>query len=169
LCHSDPQGDWAAAAVACGAKVIATSSRGEREIPVSQFFTGPFENALSLDEIATEAVFPPAKQGGYLKLERRIGDFATAGVALALEVSGGRVNKAGIALTGVGPRTLEAKSAADYLKSKSLSESVIDETAKLAAEAAQPRGDHRGSAEYKRHIIYTFTSRLLNQQLALAA
>jgi carbon-monoxide dehydrogenase medium subunit len=168
LCHSDPQGDWAAAAVACGAKIIATSSRGEREIPVKDFFTGPFENALAKDEIATEAVFPPAKQGGYLKLERRIGDFATAGVAIAIDLSGDRVNHAGLALTGVGPRTLEAKSAADYLKSKSLSASVIEEAARLTAEAAQPRGDHRGSSEYKRHIVYTFTNRLLTR-LALAA
>ncbi|HEX3827566.1 MAG TPA: xanthine dehydrogenase family protein subunit M [Sporichthyaceae bacterium] len=170
LCHSDPQGDWAAAAVACGAKVVATSARGEREIPVSEFFTGPFENALALDEIATEAVFPSAKgmQGGYLKLERRIGDFATAGVAVALEVTGDRVTRAGLALTGVGPRTLEATGAAEYLKSKSLTQSVIEEASRLSAEAAQPRGDHRGSSEYKRHIIYTFTNRLLTR-LALAA
>jgi carbon-monoxide dehydrogenase medium subunit len=171
LCHADPQGDWAAVAVACGASVIATSPRGEREIPVSEFVIGPFENALAVDEIATEAIFPSARgvRGGYLKLERRVGDFATAGVAVAIGASGGRIERAGIALTGVGPRTIECTAAADYLRGKALSESVIDETARLAAEAAQPRSDHRGSAEYKRHIVATFVSRLLGRQLALAA
>ncbi|HZE65126.1 MAG TPA: xanthine dehydrogenase family protein subunit M [Sporichthyaceae bacterium] len=171
LCHADPQGDWAAIGVACGATIVATSSRGEREIPLNEFVVGPFENALELDEIATEARFPTARGtcGGYLKLERRIGDFATAGVALSMEASGGRVSRAGIALTGVGPRTIECVAAQDYLRNKALDDAVIEEAARLAADAAQPRSDHRGSADYKRHVVATFLTRLLGRELALAA
>ena len=79
LCHADPQGDWAAVMLALGASVVAQGPNGRRSIPVSSFVTGPFENALAPDEIAVEAVVPPAsgtRAGGYLKLERRVGDFA---------------------------------------------------------------------------------------------
>jgi carbon-monoxide dehydrogenase medium subunit len=171
LCHADPQGDWAAVAVACGATLVARSTRGEREIALNEFVTGPFENVLELDEIAVEARFPTARntRGGYLKLERRIGDFATAGVALSMEVSGNRVSRAGIALTGVGPRTIECVAAQDYLRNKELDSAVIEEAARLAADAAQPRSDHRGSADYKRHVVAAFLARLLGSEMALAA
>lgn len=171
LCHADPQGDWAAVAVASGATITATSQRGDRKIPVSEFVLGPFQNALAVDEIATEAIFPSAAnaRGGYLKLERRIGDFATAGAAVSLDMTDGRVTRAGIALTGVGPRTIECVAASDFLRNKALSQSVIEEAARLAADAAEPRGDHRGSSAYKRHVIATFVSRILGRELALAA
>ena len=106
LCHADPQGDWASVMTALGAEVVAAGPGGQRTIAVADFVTGPFENALAPDEIAIEARVPAASgqaSGGYLKLERRVGDFATVGVAVALESSGGRVSRAGIALTGVGP------------------------------------------------------------------
>lgn len=172
LCHADPQGDWAAVAVALGASVIAAGPAGEREIPANEFVIGPFENALAYDEIAVAAVFPGGRgtrSGGYLKLERRVGDFATAGAAVALETSGGRVNRAGIALTGVGPYTIECVDAQDYLTGKALDPAVVAEAARLAADAAQPRSDHRGSADYKRHVVATFVTRLLGRDLAQAA
>ncbi len=93
LCHADPQGDWASVVLALGGSVVAQGPRGRRTIPVADFVTGPFENVLEPDEIAVEAVIPAAagtRSGGYLKLERRVGDFATVGVAVALEtVRGG--------------------------------------------------------------------------------
>src|SRR6185312_6456416 len=94
-----------------------------RSIPVAQFLLGPFQNALRAGEIAVEAVVPPAAgtaTGSYLKLERRVGDFATAGVAVALERSDGTVTRAGIALTGVGPATIHATAAEDALVGKPL-------------------------------------------------
>src|SRR6201996_8337512 len=99
LCHADPQGDWASVMLALGGSVIAQGSRGRRAIPMAEFVTGPFENVLEHDEIAVEAVVPPAaglRSGGYLKLERRVGDFATVGVAVALETTGEQVVRAGI-------------------------------------------------------------------------
>ena len=105
LCHADPQGDWASVVTALGGHVVAQGPSGRRTIPVADFVTGPFQNVLAYDEIAVEAVIPAPKgtpAGGYLKLERRVGDFATAGVAVALELSGATVTRAGIALTGVG-------------------------------------------------------------------
>jgi len=165
LCHADPQGDWAAVMISLGASVVAQGPRGRRVIPVADFVTGPFENALAYDEIAVEAVVPPAqgtRAGGYLKLERRVGDFATCGVAVALDISAaGEVIRAGIGLTGVGGATINATQAAAALAGKALTPEAIEAAAELTAQAAQPRTDHRGSAEYKRHMVRTFAARIL--------
>src|ERR1700761_3861482 len=165
LCHADPQGDWASVILALGGSVIAQGPGGRRAIPLADFVTGPFQNVLSYDEIAVEAVVPPAvgtRAGGYLKLERRVGDFATVGVAVAIETSGDRVVRAGIALTGVGGSTIGATEAAAVLTGGPLTADRIAEAAGLAAAAAQPRTDHRGTAAYKRHLVQVFVSRLLD-------
>ncbi len=166
LCHADPQGDWASVVAALGGFVIARGPGGKRSIPIADFVTGPFENALAHDEIAIEAVIPQPKgtlAGGYLKLERRVGDFATVGVAVAIETSGDTVTKAGIALTGVGGSAISASEASQALVGRPLTAESIAETAELAAAAARPRTDHRGSAEYKRHIVKTFVVRILSR------
>jgi carbon-monoxide dehydrogenase medium subunit len=166
LCHADPQGDWASVVLSLGGSVVAQGPAGRRMIPVADFVLGPFENALQPDEIAVEAVIPPAKgvrAGGYLKLERRVGDFATVGVAVSIETSGETVTRAGIALTGVGGATIAATEAAQALMGNQLSSESIGQAADLAAAAAQPITDHRGSAEYKRHMVRTFVERILSR------
>ena len=166
LCHADPQGDWAAVVTSLGGHVVAQGPGGRRMIKVADFVTGPFQNVLGHDEVAVEAVIPAAlgtRAGGYLKLERRVGDFATAGVAIALELSGGRVTRAGIALTGVGGSTIDATDAAEALTGQALDGARVDRAADLAAEAARPRTDHRGSADYKRHVVHTFVRRILKR------
>ncbi|GAY11169.1 xanthine dehydrogenase family protein subunit M [Pseudonocardia sp. N23] len=171
LCHADPQGDWASVMLALGGSVVAVSPRGRRTIPVGEFVVGTFQNALEHDEIVVEAVVPAAqgaRAGSYLKLERRVGDFATAGVAMALESVGGQILRAGIALTGVGPATIAATEAAEALVGASLDPDVIDRAAELAAAAARPRTDHRGSADYKRHVVATFVRRMLTAERAPA-
>src|SRR5580693_8407538 len=145
VCHADPQGDWASVMLALGGSVVAQGTRGKRVIPLAEFVTGPFQNVLEPDEIVIEAVVPPAKgtrAGGYLKLERRVGDFATVGVAVAIHTIGAAV--AAAALTG-----------------KPLTAESIAEAAELAAAAAQPKTDHRGTAEYKRHMVSVFVRRIL--------
>ena len=166
LCHADPQGDWASVVTALGGYVTAQGSDGRRNIPIAEFVTGPFQNALAYDEVAVEAVIPAPKGtvgGGYLKLERRVGDFATVGTAVAVETSGGVVTRAGIGLTGVGGSTINATDAAQALVGGALSADGISRAADLAAQAAQPRTDHRGSADYKRHIVRTFVARILTR------
>jgi carbon-monoxide dehydrogenase medium subunit len=166
LCHADPQGDWASVVTALGGHVVAQGPDGRRTIPVAQFVSGPFQNVLAIDEIAVAAVIPGPKgspAGGYLKLERRVGDFATAGVAVAIETSGDMVTRAGIGLTGVGGSTIDAVDAGQSLVGRPLTAESIGQAADLAAQAARPRTDHRGSAEYKRHIVHTFVVRILNR------
>jgi aerobic carbon-monoxide dehydrogenase medium subunit len=166
LCHADPQGDWASVVLALGGSILAHGPDGRRTIPAADFVLGPFENALTYDEIAVEAIIPAprgAAAGGYLKLERRVGDFATAGVAVAIETDGTTVTRAGIALTGVGGSTIEATAAEEALTGRPLTTGTIAEAGRLAAEAAQPRSDHRGSATYKRHMVRTFVVRILSR------
>jgi carbon-monoxide dehydrogenase medium subunit len=166
LCHADPQGDWAAVVTALKGSIIAAGPNGRRTIPMTDFVAGPFSNALKPDEIAVEAVIPPPKasrKGGYLKLERRVGDFATVGVAVAIETSDdGTVINAGIALTGVGGATINAHEAAQALTGRKLTKETIAEAADSAAGAARPRTDHRGTAEYKRHMVHVFVTRILS-------
>ncbi len=172
LCHADPQGDWASVMLALGGHVVAVGPSGRRTIPAADFVTGPFQNALLPGEMALEAVVPaPAGQltGTYLKLERRVGDFATVGVAVAVETSGGKVTRAGIALTGVGPNNIAATAAEQALVGKPLSAETVEQAARAAAEAAMPKSDHRGSAAYKRNVVATFVRRALARPEALAA
>ena len=165
VCHADPQGDWAATLLALGGSIVAQGPKGRRTIPVTEFVKGPFQNVLAYDELAVEAVVPAAKgvrAGGYLKLERRVGDFATASVAIALELSGGAVVRSGIALAAVGGSTIDAAAASAALVGGPLTSERIAAAADAAAAAAQPRSDHRGSASYKRHVVHTFVTRILD-------
>jgi carbon-monoxide dehydrogenase medium subunit len=80
LAHGDPANDHPATMLALGAKVVATGPNGQREIAIEDFFPGLFTTALSAEEILTEIRIPlppPASGGAYLKLERKVGDFAT--------------------------------------------------------------------------------------------
>ena len=169
LCHADPQGDWASVMVALGGSLVAQGPKGKRTIAVSDLVSGPFQTVLAPDEIGVEAVVPPpvgVPMGGYLKLERRVGDFATAAAAVSVGMDGDTVARAGIALTAVGPTTVNAAEAAAALVGGSLSESRIAAAGDLAAAAAEPHSDHRGTADYKKHIVRTFVIRLLSRVAA---
>jgi carbon-monoxide dehydrogenase medium subunit len=164
VCHADPQGDWAATMIALNGRIVAQGPNGRREIAMKDFVLGPFTNALAFNEIAVEAIIPPATgtaRGGYLKLERRVGDFATASVAVALDMSGATVLRAGCALAGVGGKTIDANDAISVLNGQTLTEASIEAAAEAVAAAADPRTDHRGSSDYKRHIVKTFVIRIL--------
>jgi carbon-monoxide dehydrogenase medium subunit len=108
----------------------------------------------------------PRASGTYLKLERKVGDFATAGVAVHLSFDNGRVERAGIGLTGVGPTNLKARRAEEALAGAELGDEAIATAAELTAQAAEPLDDLRGSAEYKRHIVRVFTERGLRKARA---
>jgi len=165
VCHADPQGDWAATMTAMGGHIVAQGPNGTREIAMKDFVIGPFQNTLAHNEIAIEAVIPAPKGvrvGTYLKLERRVGDFATASVAVSLEMKGETVVGAGIALASVGGRTIDASAAAQSLVGKKITPELIAEVADAVAATAEPRTDHRGSSDYKRQIVKTFVSRILN-------
>jgi len=164
VCHADPQGDWAATMIALGGHLVVQGPKGKRTIEMKDFVLGPYATALNYNEIAIEAVIPAPKGkavGGYLKLERRVGDFATASVAIALDMDGDKVLRAGIALAGVGGKTIDANDEAAILVGEKLTEENIAKVAELVAAKAEPRTDHRGSSDYKRQIVRTFVKRIL--------
>jgi carbon-monoxide dehydrogenase medium subunit len=165
LAHADPQGDWGSVMLAVRAEVVAQGPDGERTIPIDELFEGPFTTSLQANELVTEVRVPdPGRAGGtYLKLERKVGDFATVGVAVHVTMSNGTVEQAGIALTGVGPTNLRAHEAEEALTAQALDDDAIDEAARLAAAAAQPHTDLRGTEEYKRNAVRVFTARGLRK------
>lgn len=172
LAHADPLGDWASVMLACGAEVVARSSSAERAIPIEDFVLGPFTTALEPGEMIAEIRVPKlgSRAGGtYLKLERKIGDYATVGVAVRLELDqAGTISDAGIALTSVAPSNIRATSAEALLRGEQPSEELFGEAAEAAAQAAEPESDARGSAEYKRHVVGVFTRRGLAEALEQA-
>lgn len=171
LAHADPQGDWGAVMLAARAEVVARSSGGERTIPIDELFEGPFTTTLRANEIVTEVRVPDpgARAGGtYLKLERKVGDYATAAVAVQVSLEDGTVRRAGIALTGVGPNNIRARAAEEALEGAEPSEDRISEAARLASEAASPQSDIRGTAEYKRNLVRIFTERGLRTAVGAA-
>jgi len=172
LAHGDPANDHPATMLALGAEVVAVGQKGERRIPVAGFFSGPFATALRADEILTEIRIPvaaPRSGGAYLKLERKVGDFATAGVAVQVTLSpNGTCERVGIGLTNVGPTPIKAKRAEGFLQGKRLDEGMIKQVAQLAAEESQPTADFRGSTEYKRDLVRVLTARALRKALERA-
>jgi carbon-monoxide dehydrogenase medium subunit len=172
LAHGDPANDHPATMLALGAEVVATGPRGERTIPIAKFFTGLFETALAPDEILTEIRIPtpPPKSGGaYVKLERKVGDFATAASA-AFVVLGknGEVEKVGIGLTNAGLTPVKATSAEKSLQGKKPTDAAIAEASRLAARDASPSADRRGDVEYKKEMARVLTARALKKAIAQA-
>ena len=166
LAHADPQGDWGSVMLAMRAEIIVRGLSGTRTIPIDEFFQGPSTTALEPSEILTEIRIPDpgARAGGtYLKLERKVGDFATVGVAVHVSFSNGSVGRAGIALTGVGPMNLRAEAAEQALAGQALDDASISDAARLAAEGAQPRTDIRGTEAHKRNVVRVFVERGLRK------
>ena len=171
LAHADPAGDWGSVMLALRAQVVARSSSGERTISIDDFFESTFTTSLQPNEILTEirVPAPEARSGGaYLKLERKVGDFATVGVAVQLSLDDGHVKTAGIAMTAVGPTNLRAREAEEALAGLEPTDEAFAEAATRAAAAAGPITDVRGSADYKRHIVEVFVKRGLAHALEIA-
>jgi aerobic carbon-monoxide dehydrogenase medium subunit len=172
LAHADPQGDWGSALMAAGAEVHAQGPDGTRTISLAELFEGPFTTALEPTEVISSVRVPdpgPNAGGTYLKLERKVGDYATVGVAVHVTFDNGKVGRAGIALTGVGARNLRAEAAEQALAGATLDDEAITEAGRLAAEAADPKGDVRGGAEYKRNVVRVYTERGLRTAARAAA
>lgn len=173
LAHGDPANDHPASMLALGAQVVATGARGERVIAIEEFFLSVFTTALQQGEILTEIRIPvpPVRSGGaYFKLERKVGDFATAGVATQVSLDDkGAVQRAGIGLTNVGATPIKARKAEDFLRGKKLDTENIGQAAQLAADEAQPSSDLRGPAEYKKGLVKELARRSLSRAAQRAA
>jgi aerobic carbon-monoxide dehydrogenase medium subunit len=166
VAHADPSGDWGTVLLAVDADLVLRSKKGSRTVKARDFFSGPFSTVLEPTEILSEIRIPAVKAmtgGSYLKLERKVGDFATVAVAVHLQMDDGKVGSAGIGLTAVGPQNITAEKAEASLRGARLDDAAINQAAELAAQAADPKADHRGSVEYKRNLVRVFTQRGLKR------
>jgi len=173
LAHADPANDHPATMLALGASIVVQGSGGQRIIPIDEFFTdSTFETTLQPLEILTEIRIPapPEHSGGaYFKLERKVGDYGIAGVAVYLTFDDqGLVASAGIGLTNVGPYPIKARDAEQFLLGKQLDAAIIHQAADLAVAAARPNSDSRGPADYKRAMVHVLCIRALHKALARA-
>ena len=193
VAHGDPANDHPATMLALRAQMVATGPGGERTIDVDEFFHGLFMTALADGEILTEIRIPSpgaGSGGAYLKLERKVGDYAVAGVAVQLTLDDGKVTQAGIGLTNLGFAPIRAAAAEKVLTGTRLIEKggfmgaidkvrgafsgapdadeAIAAAAQAAADATDPVEDRRGSVEYKRNMARVLTARAIRQALSRA-
>ncbi len=171
LAHSDPANDHPATVLSYGAKIVAVGPNGERTIEIDDFFTGLFENSLAPNEILKEIQIPtpPSGSGGaYLKLERKVGDYAVVAVAVQLTMDGDVCKTARIGLTNVAAVPMRAKAAEALLIGKVLDEATIGEAGKAAAAECDPSGDLRGPVEYKRDMVRVIVKRAIHKAMQRA-
>ncbi len=171
IAHADPAGDLASVMLSMRASVVLSKSGGGRVLPISEFLVDTFTTAIEPDEMLTQirVPMPFGRSGGqYLKLERKVGDWATVGVAVSLELSNGTIGKAGLGLTGVGLTNLEPTDAEAALVGATPGDDAFAEAGRLAAAASNPVEDVRGTVEYKRHVVDVFVRRGLSAAHGMA-
>ncbi|MXZ53895.1 MAG: xanthine dehydrogenase family protein subunit M [Acidimicrobiaceae bacterium] len=165
VAHCDPEGDWNSVLLATGADVIAQGPSGSRSIAIGDFVQDFFTSSLNDDEMVTAVRIPVPSGpsgGSYQKLERKVGDYATVGVAAHLELAAdGTISAAGVAMTSVAPINRKATEAEALLVGNAPSAELFAEAGEAAAAAAEPRDDVRGSARWKRQVVAAFTGRAL--------
>jgi len=171
LAHADPANDHPATMLAYDATVVARSRAGERTIAIDDFFVGLFENSLRPGELLTEIRIPrpgPGSGGAYLKIERKVGDYAVAAVAVQLQVRGGKVTAARIGLTNVAPVPMRAKQAEAALIGKAIGDDVLEAVGQAAAAECAPSADLRGEVDYKRDLVRVITKRAIRRAVERA-
>jgi carbon-monoxide dehydrogenase medium subunit len=168
ISHADPANDLPATMLALNAEFHAVGPNGSKKFRAQDFFVDTFTTALSHDDILTEIQVPvhaPGSGGAYMKLEKRVGDFAIVGVGVQIFLDNtGTCLKAGIGLTAVGPTAVKATNAEDYLVGKNLSDdNVLSRAGALASEQSSPTTDLRGPADYKKEMVKIFAIRSLKR------
>jgi len=171
LAHADPANDHPATMLAYGAKLIARGAKGSRTIAIDDLFVGLFETSLAPGEILTEIQIPRpgAHTGGaYIKIERKVGDYAVAAVAVQLELAGAAIKTIRIGLTNVSPVPMRAKAAEAALAGKSPSDEVLEAAGAAAAAECDPSADLRGQVDYKRDMVRILIKRAVRRAVVRA-
>ena len=169
LCQADPAEDLGAVCAAVDARMVIEGQEGGHVLDMREFSCGPYQTAIGDEEMLIEIRVPLRGQSGsaYDKVSRRVGDWAVAAAAASLTLSGGMIERAGIALAAVGAGVTSSE-AEDALVGNPPSEELFAEAGRLVAQACAPVGDQRGSAEYKRHVAGVLTERVLRRAVVRA-
>ena len=168
ICNASPAADSVPALLVIQAELDLRGPEHERKLPISDFFLGPSQTALRDHEILTSVILPLLPNGHrsvYLKLGRKAqGDVALVGVAIMLVPQGDdRVEEVRIGLGGVGPTPIRAKEAEGLAQGKTIDDGLIESIAEMAAAKSRPISDIRGSADYKREMVFVLVKRGLKQ------
>jgi len=164
LAHADPAAELPMMALLLDAELRVASASGERTIAARDFFLGALTVDLASDEIITGIVLPklPLRTGwGFAEVARRHGDFALAAVAATLTVSGGSIEQARIALTGVGPTALRGTEAEGLLIGHALEPDLTHRVVEAVRATIEPETDLHASSDYRRHLAGVLTGRAL--------
>ncbi len=172
IAHGDAANDQPALMLAMRATVVAQGADGTKSIPIDEFFHGFYMTALEPSDVLTEIQIPKAKKGSggaYHKVERKVGDYATAGVAVHMELDdNGVCQQIGIGLTNVSAIPMRLERGEELLRGQKITDDLIAQVGQVASEDSEPESDLRGSEAYKRSIINTITKRMLNKALERA-
>jgi carbon-monoxide dehydrogenase medium subunit len=171
ISHADPGNDHPALMLALDASFVLKIAKGERVVKADGYFLGLYSTQIEPGEILTQIRVPiPAAGTGwsYQKLKRKIGDFATAATAVLLQMKGGNVAKASIALTNLAATPLKAREAESFLVGKPINESNLSAAARLAMDITDPVQCQRGSPDYKTAMCGEMTRRALQAAAARA-
>jgi aerobic carbon-monoxide dehydrogenase medium subunit len=172
ICNAAPSADMAPPLVALEAQAVIAGPKGERRVPLSDFFTGVRKTVVGPDEVLVEIFVPapgPHSGGSYIRhTPRRELDIAVVGVASQVTIANGVCAKARISLAAVAPTPVRATAAEAALEGKPLTPELIERAADLAGQAAKPISDQRGSADFRRHLVRILTRRTLTTALARA-
>jgi carbon-monoxide dehydrogenase medium subunit len=157
VAHADPAAEYAAVALTLGATIDAASSRGDRQIPAGDFFTGLWENSLEPDEILRAVRFPVwSGRTGFAihEFARRHGDFAIAGATVAVALDDDdRVTRCGIGLLGLGSTPKRATPAEEAVTGRPVTDVTADEVGALAMSGlTDVPSDLQGSASYRTRV-----------------
>ena len=167
LCHNDPSADWPAVALAARARVVVRASAGSRTVNIDGFLLDSFTTAIGEGEMAVAVHFPvPGERtaGAYQKLERKVGDFATAAAAVQISLrADGKIAEAGIALSAAGPCAVRVEEAEQLLEGQEPTHELIRAAADAASRKSAPQADLRGSVEYKKNLAGVLVARGLRR------
>ena len=170
LCHNDPAGDWPAVSLAARGIIIVGGITGTRRVPIDEFLVDSFTTALKEGEMAIGVEFPVPDDrtaGSYQKVERKVGDFATAAAAVQVSLNqDGTIREAGIALTAAGPCAVRVTEAETILAGQKPSADLLRAAGDAASRQSTPQADLRGSIAYKKHLAGVLVTRGLRQALA---
>ena len=170
LCQADAAEDLSAVCSALGAQAVIRGPGGERIVGMDEFYIGPFTTAVGDGELLTEVrlALRPGAGSAHEKVERRAGDWAIAAASAALWVDNGTITDAGVALSAVGPTTIQVARAKELLRGKPPSVELFEEAGRIASEDCAPLPDGRGPVDYKRHLAGVLTKRALRRAAARA-
>lgn len=169
LCHNDPSGDWTAAMLAARASMVIQNKEGRRTVGADDFIVDSFTTAVEEGEMAVETLWPtPNERTGasYQKIERKVGDYATAAAAVQIELNDdGTVKEAGIGITAVSYVAMRVAEGEALLRGQKITRDLVKAVAAEASKIADPMSDGRGSAEYKKEVVGVLVAKGILQSM----